>query len=88
VAVALEHLTADVSGKVFDRLLAHARILSQSRHERVSQVMQPFAHASVTAGNSSCHTVVFAGTSVTFAVTTDAKRNQVVHHIATEPAPT
>jgi hypothetical protein len=27
------------------------------------------------------------GPSVTFAVTTDAKRNQVVHHIATEPAP-
>ncbi len=25
--------------------------------------------------------------SVTFAVTTDAKRNQVVHHIITEPAP-
>jgi hypothetical protein len=25
--------------------------------------------------------------SVTLAVTTDAKRNQVVHHIATEPAP-
>ncbi len=27
------------------------------------------------------------GPSVTFAVTTDAKRNQVVHHIATELAP-
>ncbi len=31
--------------------------------------------------------LILPAPSVTFAMTTDAKRDQVVHHIATQPAP-
>jgi hypothetical protein len=43
MAVALEHLTADVSGKGFDHLLTNARILSQLRDECVPHVIHPVA---------------------------------------------
>ncbi len=39
VAVALEHLIADVAGKGADGLLAHRWILGQPRHEGVSQIV-------------------------------------------------
>ena len=52
MAVAFEHLTADVSREGLDRLLAHARILGQPGDERVPHVVGPVAHASGFAGLS------------------------------------
>src|SRR5712692_624891 len=61
VAVAFEHLTADVSCNGLDRLLVHARIPSQPRDERLSHVLWPVKHASGFAGNSPRLTVVSTG---------------------------
>jgi hypothetical protein len=89
MSVALEHLTADVSRKGFDRLLTNAGILSQLRDEHVSHVMQPVADANGFAGNSPRSTIVMllSAPPVALAMATVAKCNQVVHHIATELAP-
>ena len=54
VAVAFKHLPRDVPGKRLDRLFADARILRQSRNERVTHIVRPVAHASGFTGEPPC----------------------------------
>jgi len=50
VAVAFEHLTADVSREGLDCLFADCRIFRKARYERVAHIVWSVAHASGFAG--------------------------------------
>src|SRR5580765_2378638 len=51
VAISFKHLTANVTRKCPNRLLAHVRILRKPRDERVPHIVRPVASASSFAGN-------------------------------------
>lgn len=54
MAIAFEHLTADVPREGFNGLFADAWILCEPRDERVPHIVRPVAHASGFTGEPPC----------------------------------